>query len=479
MESALNVKIGIKPVFSAAVHSDAWEGPCRTGNMEDLTFEAEKAGAKKEFKEFQEELRRNIPSEAKFLEPVYMEYGEDFVVSEKYFKKLEPDLQDTDLFLLTDRTPGPGIARYRKPIAYVDRGDSNVDLSAYLRSIGLEGYAPINYDELNELIFLMKVRKAIQKTRILEMTGGQKITWGAFSSILNLDDLKAKFGTDCQKISIERFFDEMDKVDQKEITELSEKLIKGAQKLNIKKNYVANDVRFYFAIKNLMERYDCNAYTVPCFELCRTRLPEKFKVVPCLPLTLLKDEGYPSSCEGDIGVLLAMMVLMYISKKSSFMGNLFMKVENEEFPHIRRPIPEKMGTLYMKEKNIVQLWHSVPGIKMNGFEKPNLPYELWHFTASGWGTKVQIDMAKNEEKEVTLARFNPLATKILVVKGKVVGCYFREVFCSPAVDIQVSDAKEIMHKRADFGQHTAMVYGDYTSQIEKLSTLMGFEVVKV
>jgi len=453
MMSALDVRVGVKPVFAQLIHSAAWEGPCRVGDREELTPEAEGARGKKAFVEFQRELGRNLSSEAKLLEPVYIEYGEDFVVSEEEFKKLEPELQDTDLFLLSYRVPG--IERYGKPVAMMGRGVTNVDIAAYFRSRGLEGYAPIDYDELNELVSLMQVRKAIRQTRILAVTGGELITSGVVSSIWNLEDLKVKFGIDCQRISIKRFFDEMDKVDQKEAAELSEELMKSAQKLIIKGDYVANDARFYLATKRLMGRYDCNAHTTPCFELCSTRIPEKLKVVPCLTHTLLKDEGYPSSCEGDLSVLLAMMVLMYISKKSSFMGNLS-----------------------MKDENIVQLTHSVPGLKMNGFDKPDLPYELWSFTASGWGTKVQIDLAKNKEKEVTLARFNPLATKILVVKGRIIGCCFHERGCSPTVDIRVSDAKKIIHIQADFGHHMAMVYGDYTRQIDKLSTVMGFEVVR-
>jgi hypothetical protein len=46
------------------------------------------------------------------------------------------------------------------------------------------------------------------------------------------------------------------------------------------------------------------------------------------------------------------------------------------------------------------------------------------------------------------------------------------------VDIRVSNAREIIHMQADFGHHMAMVYGDYTRQIDKLSTVMGFEVVR-
>ena len=39
MIPAMEKKVNLKPVFSNRVHSDAWEGPCRTGKMEELTEE--------------------------------------------------------------------------------------------------------------------------------------------------------------------------------------------------------------------------------------------------------------------------------------------------------------------------------------------------------------------------------------------------------------------------------------------------------
>ena len=44
---------------------------------------------------------------------------------------------------------------------------TNVDISAYLRSRDLEGYTPLDLGELNHLISLLQVRKAIRRTKIL------------------------------------------------------------------------------------------------------------------------------------------------------------------------------------------------------------------------------------------------------------------------------------------------------------------------
>jgi len=114
-----------------------------------------------------------------------------------------------------------------------------------------------------------------------------------------------------------------------------------------------------------MQKYSCNAFTVECFELCASRLADKYLITPCLLHTLLKDEGIASACEADLNALLAMRLLMSIAKKSSYMGN-------------PRPL--------LNDQLVIN--HSVPGIKMAGYDKPDLPYHLRHFVESGWGQRL-------------------------------------------------------------------------------------------
>ncbi len=158
-QKPIDVKLRVKPVFGALIHSDAKEGPCRTGNPQDLNPDAERERSKKAFDNIKENLVEVLSGDAEILDPAYIEYGESFVIPDSRLKTLEPELQQVDLFLLLSRVPG--IERYNKPIAMVGKGVTNVDVAAYLRSRGLEGYAPLDFDELNELIPLLRVRKAI------------------------------------------------------------------------------------------------------------------------------------------------------------------------------------------------------------------------------------------------------------------------------------------------------------------------------
>jgi len=459
-QKPIDIRVGVKPIATHLVHTGTYEGPCRVGDEKSLSPDIERNRSKERFHKFQEDLKKSLVQEANMLKPVYIEWGKDWIVPEREFKKLEADLQDVDLFVMApmplSQRPAIKIAeRYKKPLAAM-----HMDIAAYLRSRGLEEYAPLDLDELNHLIQLLQVRKAIKQTKILIVSDEELIPVGTVSSIWNLEDLKNRFGVDYKRISFKKFFDAMDiALQSKKIKEIADKLIENAQKVHMKEDYVRQSVTFYIAAKTLMENYSCNAFTIPCFELCATQIPAKRKFTPCLTHTLLKDEGYPSSCEGDLNVLLTMALLMYISKKSAYMGNSHME---------------------SKEGNILAVTHDVPGLKMKGFNSPDLPYEIKNFTFGGWGATLRYDFSKDKGEEVTLARFNPTATKLLATKGEIVGGGgFNRIGCNFSVYIKVPDVTDFFHREVDFGNHLAMVYGDYTQELKEMANLIKFKVVEV
>lgn len=118
-------------------------------------------------------------------------------------------------------------------------------------------------------------------------------------------------------------------------------------------------------------------------------------------------------------------------------------------------------------------------LKMKGFNKPNLSYEIRNFTFGGWGATARYDFSKDRGEKITLARFNPTATKLLITRGEIVGGEgFNEISCSLRVYIKVPDVANFVHKEVDFGHHLAMVYGDYIQELKEVAGLIKFEVVE-
>lgn len=482
MNSALNVKVNIKPVFSNMVHTDVWEGPCRVGAPEELTSEHDIRVGKEDFKIWKKELVKNLSSYANILEPVYLEYTESFVVPEKEFAKLEKDAYQTDIYLITYRIPG--LERFKKPISMINLGPTPIDLVAFYKSIGIDGYMAHDYEEYNELIELLHVQKAIANTKLLILSGSEHIPVSVNSSIHDLTILEDKYGIRNNRFTYRMVFDEMNDLsddDLKYVAQMVDGLLANSTRNELSNEYLTNDIRFYRAVEKLMEKYECNGFTIPCKDLCASRFPAKNKCVPCLTHSLLKDRGLPTSCEEDINAWLATTVLMFLSKKSVFMGNpVLVKKGKYSFGQLGIMKGLVSSPSIEFDEEVLEIHHSVPGIKMDGFDKEGLPYELGHFTHEGWGGRLQVNMADNKEKVVTIARFNRNADKIIVTKGEILDCEFREQYCSPAVFYRINGGVRAFRQKLaklSFGHHLSVVYGDYIDKICELGEIMGFEVI--
>jgi hypothetical protein len=461
-EIPVNMKTVVQPVCPMLVHKSSYEGPCKTSP---ISPEEERKEQIKICERFVKAVKKNLTEEAVMLKPVSLEYNENYKISKSQWKKIEDDLQEADIILLSGYCRAYGFERYKKPVAMIGHGVGNVDIAAYLRNNGIEGYAPYDWDEMNDLISLMRIRKDIERTKILVVTDrpGGLPSYGV-KSIIPGDTLKKRFGINCKYVSFKEFFDEMDRIsrsrsENKEADEITENLIRKADRVDISKNFVKNDVNFYLTAKRLMEKYRCNGFTIDCFEVCSSKIPNERKFVPCLTHSLLKDEGYPSACENDLNAFLSTALEIYMSGKSVFMGN----------------------PVFDKETNIVHISHAEPGLKMKGFSNADLPYGLGHFIEGGWGTAIRYNFGVDRGEVVTLARFNPSSTNILITRGEIVGgsSGMGKLGCSSSVSIKIPNALEFFHQQANTGHHLSLVYGDYTRQIKKLSDMMKFQVIDV
>jgi len=461
----LDLRIRVKPVFVRLLHSAAYEGPCRVGDKREMNPESEKKRAATAFNRFIEDLRANIGKEALLLEPVVFEWNDQWITEEGEMEKLLADLEDVDLFLVSGGlSQYPAIAigrRYRKPVAMVG-SVVTVDVAAHLRSRGMEGYAPMDFDELSRLIRLMRVRKALSKMRILVVLEGDIIPVGVVSTIWDLEDLEDRFGVSHVTIPSKTLFEDMEALSEQDSMRaeaLADGLIEGASAIHMKREDLLPSVKFYLAAKQALERFGCNALSIPCFEICAKRIAERERVTFCLTHSLLKDEGIPSACEGDINVLMAMALLMYLSGKSPYMGNSY-------------PID--------KDENVLAIHHDVPGLRMKGFEKALLPHEIRNFTFAGWGATIRYDFRQDIGQPVTLARFDPRARRLLVAEGTIVGGDgFGDIGCSLRAHVRVRDVVELFRAEADFGHHLAMVYGRYASDLKELGKMMGFDILEI
>lgn len=473
--SALNTRLNVKFVINGGIHEGAWEGSCRHGSPENLSYEAEKTWLDIAFNNFKKDLSSmQFFPEMEILEPVktftWIEEGNpDIMYSDNQLEKLAPDDSKTDVYVIMGgglpQYPGFRIAeQFRKPVILANTAGWGIDMPAGIRNKGLEGYYVQNNEQLKDLLNLMFVRKAVANTKLLTVTNFKNnMPRGVVSTLTDLNILKEKYDLDYQYVNYEEFFKEMDNVEKDSnslITarKIGEQLLKNARNSNMTLDDIVNSIQFYQTTLRFLERYSCNAFTIECFELCSSLNPWNRRFTPCLCHAMLKDTGYPSACEGDINALLAMMVQMYVSRKAAYMGNPDIDVEN----------------------NRLTVHHSVASLKMNGFEEPETSYDIVSFTESGFGVTLRHDFNENLNRVMTVGRFSPSGDKMLITKGYVIGGVSGSgCGCEQRVTLQIPDGEEFFDRQQDFGHHLSLVYGDYTRQIKNLGKMMGFEVEAV
>jgi L-fucose isomerase-like protein len=476
-----DIKVNVKLIYYALIHQGIWEGPCRYRGG-GVGPEKEMEGNRSRFKELVPEFKKNLSSDANMLEPVYYEFPEFHDITRHDLLELEGDKEDVDLYVVTGTNLAQYLASiigdiYKKPVAHWR------DTAAYLRSRGLEGYVAGDYGGMDKLIALLRARKAFQQTNILLITDLGIPGYPQTSAVRDFEDLNKRFGMGTTIIGFQELANERERImnnhnSMTQVEKLTDKLINNARNVHIGKKEFIGDVLVYQSVKNLMKKNNCNAFSLECFEWCGSRQPDMWKAVPCLTHSLLRDEGYPSACEGDISALLALDVFMGLSKTSAFMGNMNYTAKNRK----REWVTEQWVNGVDTEGEKLWVGHNVPALKMLGFEKPDLPYEIRNFIMAnddslGWGGTIKVDFTKIKEKTVTIGRFDPLATKMLVTKGEVVGMRgFDNPGCCTGAIINVPDPKGYEKKSSDYGHHFALTYGDYTQELIDLADMLKIKI---
>ncbi len=446
------------------MHSAAYEGPCRVGKPEDLTPEADERRAKEKLAQLKQNLAALDDPWLDVREPIVFQWTDDFIVHQAEIEKLSPAADQADVLLLDStglpQYPAVRIAeRYRKPVLMVGYV-ATVDVTAYLRSQGLQAWAASDWLDLRRWLRILRARKALARTRMLLAMRGNVVPTGVVSSIADLEGLRARLGVGHQCVAAEEVLERMKSLppglaDQAQA--LTRQLIERAADCEMTFDQLLPSVRFYMAVRWALADYECNAFTIPCFEICATQEMERERVTFCLAHTLLKDDGIPSACEADTNVLMAIATLIYTSNRSPHMGN---------------------SSVASYEDNMVFIHHDVPGLKVDGLDKPAAPYGIKNFTMAGWGGTLRYNADDRRGSPVTMLRFNPQGTAMMVVRGEFVQTLnYMAVGCALGYRFRVADARAFFRTQQDFGHHFAWVFGDWADDIADLGEAAGLDVI--
>ena len=194
-------------------------------------------------------------------------------------------LRDTQCGLFAT---GKVLRRFRVPFTYL----TNCRLSD-----------PVFERGVRDFLAVCNVVKTFKNIRILQISTRPFDFW---TTMCNEGELLEKFNIQLSPIPMTELIEEIKAV-KEEKTKLNEMLdvIHETMEVQIKENEVENVATLAAAMKNLVEKYGCQAAAIQCWNALQTEIG----IMPCAANAILNEEGIPVVCETDIhGAVTALLV---------------------------------------------------------------------------------------------------------------------------------------------------------------------------
>jgi len=510
--SSLNVRLNVKPIFLAMHHDYVYEGPCRFESGDELKTEYDLKVNEAAYRQFLDDLKAHAADHANLLKPVFIDRNEEFLIQEEQLAKMAEDDDVADAYLIGEKGRGYDMIvefaqRCKKPILLAENALYMTITMAALLARGLEAYPALTWQDVSGKLDVLRVRKALRETRVLlAPKGNSNISLSTTDSFLSLERVTERLGVRFRYVDAHELLDQTrqadpcmnntlpgrtalnpTKEDMEEIRKLTEGLVSGATECDMEKEDVLNSVKAYYTVKKLMAHHQCNAFSMPCPDVCATRRLNEEKITFCLTHSLNNEDGMPSACEYDIPALLSMIVLANFSRSAPYMGNTFpvyRKANGERANLLKRffraPDSQNVDIPDLKDlDNVILTFHSTPNRRLEGYDRPAAPYAIRSFARDGnWGATLRYDFRRDVGKTITMCRFDPACAKLFVAKGVIAGSVgYTDQNCSHGVFFTVNDDRDFFDKQVRFGNHVPLVYGDYFDQMKDLGAILGLEVV--
>ena len=213
---------------------------------------------------------------------------------------------------------------------------------------------------------------------------------------------------------------------------------------DLKSEYLLKEGKLYFAIKELLKRYNLDSINVKC----QYELSQDYKCIPCPALSLIAEEGPVTSCEGDVMTTTSQVILNYLTGQKIAYGDI-LNVENKEAifsacgfaPYSLAQDPEKVEL-----NDIGHPGFSGPVVSLV-FKKGKITFMRLNEGKNGY--VMNIGTGEGLDSELRQGRFPALKFKI--------------------------DGDEKRFLESLHCQHYAICYGDHTSELIDLCKFLGID----
>src|ERR1019366_5210791 len=212
---------------------------------------------------------------------------------------------------------------------------------------------------------------------------------------------------------------------------------------------LADNLRLYLGIRELVRRNQLDAYCVRCWP----ELRDLHKITPCAAHSLMSEEGVPNTCEVDLPALITTYILNRLAGTPAFNFDI---------------------TAYLAEEGAIQFAHcGAAAASLAGDPKRAL---LRVHMRTGAGATVEFPFQEGTATLAKLLRPRDGKWRLFVCRGQVIqsGGGVRGSVATVRPEPTAAAFLDTMMREA-VEHHVALVYGDWTSELAHFCEFTGVE----
>jgi L-arabinose isomerase len=266
------------------------------------------------------------------------------------------------------------------------------------------------------------------------------------------DDVKAKFGTQIQQVSLERVEKAYQAVGDADARAETERWIKQATAVvEPSPEEVFKSCRLALAFERLLDEDEATVMTVDCYGTMWDKTI-KLPAYPCLGFSRLNSMGLGGICESDLRSAMTHILFQGLAGKPGFISD--------------PTVDESDGTIILA--------HCMGTRNMEGPGKPAAPYKLRTVMERQEGVVPQVKLPIGEK--ATQALLVGTAS-ILYFTGLVVDSPDVDRGCRTKITVKVDGDVEKLWKQWSNGLHRVTCYGDLAEDLQRFCRFADIKLI--
>jgi hypothetical protein len=305
---------------------------------------------------------------------------------------------------------------------------------------GVHVISSLEWPAVDAGLRMIKAKRLFEETRLLWIRGNERN-----------ETVVERLGVKVRAIPRDTFNLAFDKqTPTQEVKDVAADARKNARKVvEPTEDDTINCARAFVTAKRLLAAEKANALSMDCLGMVASKL---VPTPPCFAWTMLQDRGVTAGCEADLFGAMSLMMSSYLLDRPGYMND---------------PVPETY-------KNLLIASHCTSGTRLEGFDKPPVPYILRSHSESALG--VSTEVLWPAEQPITLVRFTG-PNEMIIDTGKVVSNVETPPAggCRTSVEIRMDEIEDCRDVK---GFHQVVVLGNHRHILEGFCELYGIRHVR-